>query len=50
MSEYNKCLRVGCQKCCNIVGAIRWDAWVGERWSAGLEIERILSLELPFKR
>ena len=25
------------------VGAIRWDAWVGDRWSAGLEIERILS-------
>ena len=24
------------------VGAIRWDAWVGERWSAGLEVERIL--------
>ena len=25
------------------VGAIRWDAWVGDRWSAGLEVERILS-------
>lgn len=25
------------------VGTIRWDAWVGERWSAGLEVERILS-------
>ena len=25
------------------VGAIRWDAWVGEKWAAGLEVERILS-------
>jgi hypothetical protein len=25
------------------VGVIRWDAWVGDKWSAGLEVERILS-------
>ena len=25
------------------VGVIRWDAWVGDQWSPGLEVERILS-------